>query len=59
MGEAVQLLEGQNELGCTVGCNSGASPVGVVDDEVPIKYMVSRGIGYSSRNKGKHLVGVR
>ncbi len=55
----MQLLKGQNELGSTMGCNSGASPVWVVDVEVPKKDMVGRGIRNSGRDKGKSLVGVK
>jgi hypothetical protein len=40
-------------------CDSGASPVGVVDIEVPKQDMVSRSIENSSRNKGEDCVGVK
>ncbi len=55
----MQLLEGQKQLGSTMGCNSGASPVGVVDVEVPKQDMVGRSIGNSSRNEGKNFMGVK
>ncbi len=55
----MQLLEGQKQLGSTMGCNSWASPVWVVDVEVPKQDMVGRGIRSSGRNKGKNLMGVK
>jgi hypothetical protein len=42
-----------------MGCNSGATPVGVVDVEVPKEDMVGRGVRNSDRNKGKNLMGVK
>jgi hypothetical protein len=42
-----------------MGCNSGASPVWVVDVEVPKQDLVGRGIRNSGRNKGKNLMGVK
>ncbi len=55
----MQLLERQKQLGSTMGCNSGATPVGVVDVEVPKEDMVGRGVRNSDRNKGKNLMGVK
>ncbi len=52
-------MERQKQLGSTMGRNSRASPVGVVDVEIPKQDMVGRGIGNSSRDKGKNLMGVR
>ncbi len=55
----VQLLERQKQLGSTMGCDSGASPVGVEDIEVPKQDIVSRSIGKGNRNKGEIFVGVK
>ncbi len=55
----MKLLKGQKQLGSAMGCDSGASPVWVVDVEVPKQDMVGRGIRNSGRNKGKNLVGVK
>ncbi len=55
----MQLLEGQKQLGSTMGYNSGASPVRVVHVEVPKQDMVGRGISNSSRDKGKNLMDVK
>ncbi len=55
----MQPLEGQKQLGSTMVCNSWASPVWVVDVEVPKQDMVGRGIRYSGRNKGKNLMCVK
>ncbi len=55
----MQLLEGQKQLGSTMGSNSRASSCRVMQVEVPKQDMVSRGIRNSSRNKGKNLVGVK
>ncbi len=55
----MQLLEGQKQLGSTMWCNSGASPVRVVHVEVPKQDMVGRGIGNSSRNKVKNLMSAK
>ncbi len=53
------VLERQKQLGSTLGHSSRAFPVGVVDVEIPKQDMVGRGIGNSSRDKGKNIVGVR
>ena len=53
------FFERQKQLGSTMGHNSGVSPVGVVDVEIPKQDMVGRSIGNSSRDKGKNLMGVR
>ncbi len=55
----MQLLKGQKQLGSTMGWNSGASPVWVVDVEVPKQDMVGRGIRNSGRNKEKNLMGIK
>ncbi len=52
-------MERQKQLGSTMGHNSRASPVGVMDFEIPEQDMVGRGIGNSGRDKGKNLMGVR
>ncbi len=52
----MQLLEGQKQLGITMGCDSGASSVRVMDVEVPKQDMVSRSIRKGSRNKGDSFV---
>ncbi len=52
-------MEGQKQLGSTVGCNSGATPARVMQVEVPKQDVVSRGIRHGSRNSGKNLVGVK
>ncbi len=55
----MQLLKGHKQLGSAMGCDSGASPVWVVDVEVPKQDMVGRDIRNSGRNKGEILVGVK
>ena len=55
----MQLLERQKQLGSTMGCNSGASPVRVVHVEVSKQDVVGRGIRNSGRNIGKNLMGVK
>ncbi len=53
------LLEGQKQLGSTMGCNSGASPCRMIQVEVPKQDMVGRGIGNSSNDKGKDFMGLK
>ncbi len=53
------FFERQKQLGSTMGHNSGASPVGMVDVEISKQDMVGRGIGNSGRDKGRSLMGVR
>ncbi len=42
-----------------MGCNSGATPVRVMQVEVSKQDVVGRGIRHGSRNKGKNLMGVK
>ncbi len=55
----MQLLEGQKQLGGTMGSNSRASPSRVMQVEVPKQDVVGRGIRHGSRNKGKNFMGVK
>ncbi len=52
-------MERQKQLGSTMGHNSRASPVGVVDVESPKQDLIGRGTRSSGRDKGKNIKGVR
>ncbi len=52
----VQVLKRENELGSTIGSDSGSPPVGMVDIKISKQYMMCRSVGKGIGDKRENLV---